>query len=75
MALFITNSTDDISVRKEWISRLEIQSVEEEGEVVSYKLMVSLSSDTWERSVLFETDETLEGIQAKAVTILTALES
>lgn len=75
MALFITNSTNDTSLRKEWISRIEIQEIEEEEEIVGYKLMVSLSTDTWERSIIFETDDTLVGIQAKAVTVLAALEA
>lgn len=75
MALFVTNSAEDVSIRKEWISRLEIQEIEDGEEIVGYKLVVSMSNSTWERSVIFETDDTLEGIQTKAATVLSALEA
>jgi len=67
MANFITNSTNNKSVRKSQVVSLEI--IENGGYILQLKLT--------ERpiDVSFETDETLEGITTKAATILTNLEA
>lgn len=76
MANFIVNSTRTKAIRKEYVMAVEI--VEEEDSsvppITTYELKVQ--PNVGHRNILrFETDETLEGIQAKAASVLSELEA
>jgi len=69
MANFVVNSTGTTAIKMSEITALVINE-----RLEGFGLEVRLSSSEIER-IVFETDATLEGIQAKATTLLTALES
>ena len=74
MAKFITNSTNDAAIRKEEVVSLVITSnTSGEPPASKYELRVNTFKGGF-HSTNFETDSTLGGIQAKAATLLAALE-
>jgi hypothetical protein len=74
MAKFIVNSTGDKAVRLANVISLRIKPIRKPDESVNYELSVLLK-DIVGHVITFEVGETLEAIQAQAVTILEALEA
>ena len=68
MANFIINTAGTNAIRKTQVSLLEVVQNGEEG----FDLNVYLTAIP-AHSLVFETDTTLEGIQAKATTVIAAL--
>ena len=80
MANFIVNSINTVAVRKGEILALEIKELTEAQAPplppnISYVLSMRAINPGHFFGLLFETDSTLEGIQAKAATILAELEA
>lgn len=78
MADFIINSTNMTAVRKANVQAVEIAHVAQhtDPETYLYHLVLRFVSayHIGYAGITFETDETLEGIQGKAATVLAALE-
>jgi len=78
MADFITNSTNMIAVRRASVQSVEIFHVplHTDPETYQYILVLKFSSvaHIGYLGITFETDDTLEGIQAKAIDVLADLE-
>ena len=76
MANFVTNGTGTAAIRKSDVVSLEIVSVTSgnENPVTTYNLQIKLNM-LHANNITFETAPTLEGIQAKAATVLAALEA
>jgi hypothetical protein len=79
MANFITNASGTVAVRKASVDILEIVTIPQDTEPVTYKynLVARLSDNKLigYLGVVFETETTLEAIQTKAATVLAALEA
>ncbi len=78
MAKFVINSTNTKAIRKSDVVGVEIRSIDNSippvPPSISYELSLTMSTGHFFTGT-FETDTTLEGIQAKAITILSALEA
>ncbi len=73
---YIINSSQDKAIKKSVIAALEITTLIDKdigGETTEYILKITLTTPNV-FALIFETDSTLEGIQAKAATVLAALE-
>ena len=70
MSKFVVNTENTMSIRKAVIDNLTIE-VFPATTGLPYELRVGTTN---QRGVAFETDATLEGVQAKAAIILAALE-
>ncbi len=76
MATFVINSTGRGAVRKSEVRSLEITLVPLHTDPETYKYILSVKmEDTRVLGLIFEEDATLGGIQAKAATVLAALEA
>lgn len=74
MANFIINSTSTSAIRKEAVVALNINEVTKGSPPSSvFELTVKVHREHF-NNIVFEVDTTLEGIQAKAATLLAALE-
>jgi len=77
MASFIINSVATVAIKKDTIRSLVINKkkrVVEDEEITIYVLSIQLADIPRYERLAFEESDTLEGIQAKAATILAALE-
>ncbi len=78
MAKFIINSTGDKALRKDKVQQLEIVQIPLNTNPETYKYNLSIKMEVASYigylGIVFETDPTLEGISAKAATLLAALE-
>ena len=80
MAKFITNSVGTKAIKKDSVLTLEItyntgRLIEGSEPIPAFYSLDILSAAMLGHVWSFETDPTLEGIQAKAATVLAALES
>lgn len=70
MAKFVINSGSNQAIRKDEVDIVRVVSIISQSGT-TYELRVGTIG---ERGFVFETDTTLDGIQAKAATVLAALE-